>query len=110
MANVKPIRENGIVLGKCINEAREAGESLDGSIKWAAREKQFVLKIISCDEEEFSKINGFVNETILDYVVDETTYNKAKLFDWCAVKYELRNGEKGLKGKALGCALIENTK
>jgi len=108
MANIKTIRENGMILGKHINEARDAGESFDGKIKWEKREKEQVLHVISCDEEDFEKVNGFPSEaTITEYKVDEKTYNKAKFGDWVKVKFVLRNGEKGLIPKAESLELIE---
>lgn len=109
--NVKPIRENGIILGKFIRESREAGESADGKIKWPAREKEFVLDVISCDEDDFSKENGFgENPTRTEYKVDEKTYNTAKYLDAVRVKYTLRNGERGLIPKGESCVLLEKTK
>lgn len=104
---VKPIREQGMVLGKYINEAREAGQSADGKIKWDAREKEFILDVISCDEEDFSKTDGFSNATRTDYKVDEKTFTKAKFGDWANVKYFLTNGERGMIPKADSLVLIE---
>lgn len=108
MANVvKTVRENGMILSKHINEAREAGESLDGKFKWDAREKEYILDVISCDEEDFNKVNGFLNATRTEYKVDETTYNKAKFGDWAKVRYFLRNGATGLIPKGDSLVLIE---
>ena len=111
MANVKPIRENGIILGKFIREPREAGSSADGTIKWRARKKEFVLDVISCDEDDFNKDTGFgENPTRTEYKVDEKTYNTAKYLDSVRVKYFLRNGERGLVPKGDSCVLLEKTK
>ena len=111
MANVKLVRENGIILGKFIREAREAGESADGKIKWPAREKEFVFEVVSCDEDIFNKETGFGEDpTKTTYKVDEETYNKAKFGDWVKVKVSFRNGEKALIPKGESCMLLEKNK
>lgn len=111
MASVKLVRENGIILGKFIREAREAGESADGKIKWNAREKEFVFDVVSCDEDIFNKDIGFGEDsTKTTYKVDEETYNKAKYGDWVKVKVSFRNGERGLIPKGESCVLMEKIK
>ena len=53
---VKPIREKGIVISKVINKAREAGQSFDGTRKWDARPEEFIVTVLSCDEDDFNKL------------------------------------------------------
>lgn len=102
MANfVKPIREKGMIISKKINEARQAGENFDGSVKWDARDEEYILEVISCDEEDFSKDTGFLNGTRLSYKVDKATYDRAKFGSWCNVKYTLNQfGNNQLQPKA----------
>ena len=108
MANfTKPIRENGIVISKHINEAREAGESMDGR-KWPARDKEFVVEVISCDEDEFNVETGIPNGTRAEYKVDEETYKKVRFGAWAKVKYTASQyGENRVSIKPEAFALIE---
>ena len=84
---VKPIREIGIVISKKHVEAREAGESFDGSRKWDARPESFVVEVISCDEDDFNVEEGILNGTRLEYSVPKDIYDKVKFADWAKVKY-----------------------
>lgn len=83
----KPIREIGMVISKKINEAREAGTSLDGTRKWDARPQEFIIEVVSCDEDDFDLDKGIFNGTRAEYKVDEATYKKVKFGDWANVKY-----------------------
>ncbi|MBP3582278.1 MAG: hypothetical protein J6J33_05965 [Clostridia bacterium] len=89
MANnfVKPIKELGMVLSKKISEAREAGKSFDGSRSWDAKPEEYIVQVMSCDEDEFHKIDGFKNGTLADYKVDKATFDKVKFGSWGKVKF-----------------------
>lgn len=107
----KPIRETGFVLGKYINEARDAGQSADGSISWNARPEEYVINVYSVDEEYFDKVNGFKMpkySTLLEYKVDKVTYDKIKFGDWVKVRYisSEYKGEQRYTDKVL--SLFEN--
>ena len=108
MAVNKPIREIGMIIGKKISEAREAGESFDGSRKWEAKEEEYILDVVSCDEEDFDKNKGFLNGTRLDYKVDKETYEKARFGGWAKVKYFMvQFADKPMQPKADSLILIE---
>lgn len=105
----KPIREKGIVISKHINEARQAGESLDGSRKWDARDKEFIVEVVSCDEDDFKLIEGIPNGTRAEYKVDEETYNKVEFGMWAKVKFVLSQyGDNRVNIKPETFALIED--
>lgn len=89
MAFQKSIRETGIVISKELIEARDAGESYDGSRKWDAKEEEYLVEVISCDEDDFSEKTGFPNGTRCKYKVDKATFDKVKFGDWGKVKFEL---------------------
>lgn len=84
---VKPIREKGIVISKVINKAREAGQSFDGTRKWDARPEEYIVTVLSCDEDDFNKETGFINRTIADYKVDKAIFDMVKFGSWGNVKY-----------------------
>lgn len=86
----KPIKEIGIVVGKKVNEAREAGKSFDGSRSWDARPEEYLLDVISCDEEDFNVDTGFSNGTRAEYKVDKATYDKVHFGSWGKVRYNAR--------------------
>ena len=90
MAFVKPIREQGIVISKKHVEAREAGESFDGSRKWEAKEEEYFVEVISCDEDDFNEKTGISNGTRCEYKVDKATYDKVKFGDWAKVNFTLQ--------------------
>ena len=108
MAFVKPIREIGFVVSKKINEAREAGTSMDGTRKWDARPQEFIVEVISCDEDDFNIETGILNGTRAEYKVDETTYKKVKFGDWANVKYTASQFADKLTIKPESFALREN--
>ena len=89
MAFVKPIRELGIVISKEHVEAREAGKSFDGTREWEAKEEEFFVEVISCDEDDFNEKTGIPNGTRCKYKVDKATFGKVKFGDWGKVKYTL---------------------
>lgn len=84
---VKPIREKGIVISKVVNKAREAGQNFDGSIKWDARPEEYVVTVLSCDEDDFNKETGFLNRTIENYKVDKAVFDAVKFGSWGNVKF-----------------------
>lgn len=89
MAFQKSIRENGIVISKEISEARQAGESFDGTRKWDAKEEEYFVEVISCDEDDFNDKMGIPNGTRCKYKVDKATFDKVKFGDWAKVKFQL---------------------
>lgn len=107
MLENKPMREIGMIIAKKFVKAREAGESFDGTRKWDAKPEEYYLDIVSCDEEDFNKIDGILNGTRLNYKVDKETYDKAKFGDWAKVKYYLTQYGKDVIPKAESCVVIE---
>ena len=89
MAFQKSIKEEGIVISKEISEARKAGESFDGTRKWEAKEEEYFVEVISCDEDDFDKETGIPNGTRCKYKVDKATYDKVKFGDKAKVKFQL---------------------
>ena len=110
MAFVKPIREQGIVISKKINEARDAGESFDGSRKWDARPEEYIVEVISCDEDDFNEKTGILNGTRAEYKVEKAIYDKVKFGDWAKVKYTASQFGEKLTIKPESFALIEKNK
>ena len=53
MAFVKPIREKGIVISKTHREAKEERTDNNGKV-WPAKEEEFIVEVISCDEDDFN--------------------------------------------------------
>ncbi len=108
MANfTKAIRERGVVISKEKIEAREAGESFDGSRKWDKRPETYQVEVISCDKEDFSKENGIPNGTRCRYEVDKATFEKVKFGMWANVKYELKQFKDDTKYLPISFALEE---
>lgn len=105
---VKPIREIGMVVGKKINEAREAGKSFDGSRSWDARPEEYILTVISCDEDDFNSVNGFSNRTIADYKVSKEIYDSVKFSSWGKVKYTASEYDGKIRIKPESFVPIEN--
>lgn len=108
MAFEKAIRENGLVISKEYVEAREAGESFDGSRRWEAKAEEFLIEVISCDEDDFSEKMGIPNGTRCKYKVDKATFDKVKFGDWAKVKYVLKQfGNQDPKPNPVSFALIQ---
>lgn len=108
MAFTKSIREQGIVINKEISEARQAGESFDGTRKWEAKDEEYFVEVISCDEDDFNKEIGIPNGTRCKYKVDKATYDKVRFGMWARVKYTLQQFGQGQPvPKAESFALIE---
>lgn len=104
---VKPIREVGMVVSKTINEAREAGKSFDGSRSWDARPEEYVLNVISCDEDDFNKDKGFVNYTIADYKVSRDIFDSVHFGSWGKVKFTASEYDGKIRIKAESFVPIE---
>lgn len=90
MGLVKPVREFGFVVGKEISEAREAGQSFDGKRSWAAKPIEYFIDVVSCDEDDFSEENGFLNGTRVKYPVSETVFEQVRFGDYAKVKYAIK--------------------
>lgn len=109
MAFVKPIKEQGIIISKTHTEAKPARTDFNGK-EWPASEEKFLVEVISCDEDDFTKENGILNGTRVNYPVDKATFDKARFGMWAKVKFEASQYGKSqeLNIKALSFALIEN--
>lgn len=107
MAFVKPIREKGIVISKELREARNAGENFDGSVKWDAREEEYYVEVMSCDEDDFKQDTGILNGTLTKYKVDKATYSKVKFGMWANVKFTASQYKDRLTIKPETFTLIE---
>lgn len=106
MALVKPIREQGIIISKVYNEARNERTDMNGKV-WPAREEEYLLEVISCDEDDFNQITGIPNGTRCSYPVDKLTFGKAKFGDWAKVKYTLSQFGDKITTKPESLILIE---
>ena len=109
MALVKPIREHGIIISKIYNEAREKRTDMNGK-EWPAKEEEYLLEVISCDEDDFNSVNGILNGTRCSYPVDKATYAKARFGDWVKVKFTLSQFGDQVRTKPESCILIEKQK
>ena len=86
MANfVKPIKEQGIVLSKIYREAKEERE-YNGK-KYDAAPEKYLVQVISCDEDDFDRVEGIPNGTIAEYEVTKEVYDKVKFGMWAKVKF-----------------------
>ncbi len=94
---VKPIREVGMIISKKINEAREAGKSFDGSRSWDARPEEYVLTVVSCDEDDFKETDGETLFNITKFAYGLTTCSRICSKERC-YSYVKKYVE-----KALGC-------
>ena len=104
---IKPIREKGIIISKEHREKKDARTDMTGK-EWPATEEQFLVEVISCDEDDFSKDTGILNGTRVTYKVDKETYDKVKFGMWANVKYEAKQfGENQIRISPLTFALIE---
>ena len=87
MANViRPISENGVVLSTEFKKAIESFKDKDGNVI-PAQPNRWVAKVASsytCDKK-----TGLEKPTILDYKIDEETFNKLKFLDEVKVIYEM---------------------
>jgi hypothetical protein len=107
MAFVKPIREKGIVVSKKYNEPKAERKDLQGNI-YPAKEEEFEVEVISCDEDDFSKDTGIPNGTRATYKVTREIFNKVKFGDWVNVKFTASQfGEKQITIKPESLTLIE---
>ena len=103
---VKPIREEGIVISKTYKEAKQARTDFNGK-EWPATDEQFLVQVLSCDEDDFDKVVGFSNSTIIEYPVDKETFEKVK-FGMCAkVKYEAVKYGSDIKFKPIAFTLLD---
>lgn len=107
MANfTKSIREVGMVISKKYVEAREARKGFDGR-EWDARDEEYQVEVISCDQDDFNKVFGIPNGTRCTYKVDKATFEKVKFGDWANVKYEMSQYNDKTSYKPLSFALVE---
>jgi len=107
MAFDKNIREKGIVISKTHNEAREARTDFNGT-QWPAKEEEFLIEVISCDEEDFDKEFGIAKGTRCSYKVDKATFDKVKFGMWANVKYTMKQFGEKTTFVPVSFALVEN--
>lgn len=107
MAFVKPIRERGIIISKHYQEAKEARTDMNGK-EWPASEEKYIVEVISCDEDDFSKETGILKGTRVEYPVDKETYVKAKFGMWANVKFQANVYGDKTNYQPLMFALIQN--
>jgi hypothetical protein len=106
MAFIKPIREKGIVISKTHREAKAERTDNNGKV-WPAKDEEFVVEVISCDEDDFNKETGILNGTRAEYKVDKETYDKVKFGDWAKVKYTATQYGESLRIAPESFALIQ---
>ena len=106
MAFVKPIREKGIVISKTHRDARPERTDNNGKV-WPARDEEFVVEVISCDEDDFNKDTGILNGTRAEYKVDKETFDKVKFGDWAKVKFTASQYGEQLRISTESFALIQ---
>ena len=103
--NVKRlIKEEGIVLEKIFKAATDEFKNRDGNIVKAQPDRWFLKVCSSCS---YDKNLGFVDSTILDYPVDEQTYEKVAAYDHVIATFELSNVGTGTKPQFIE---LKNTK
>ena len=109
MAFVKPIKEQGIIISKTHIDAKPARTDFNGK-EWPASEEKFLVEVISCDEDDFTKENGILNGTRVNYPVDKATFDKVRFGMWAKVKFEASQygKERDLNIMPLVFALIES--
>lgn len=106
MAFVKPIREIGIVISKKYSEAKKERE-FNGQL-YPAKEEEFLLDVISCDEDDLREDTGISNGTRADYKVDKETFDKVKFGMFAKVKYfASQYGDKPVNIKTESFELLE---
>lgn len=107
MAFVKPIREIGIVISKTHNEAKVERKDLNGNI-YPPREEEFIIEVISCDEDDLKEETGITNGTRASYKVNLETFNKVKFGMFAKVKYTASQyGDKQVSVKPETFELLE---
>lgn len=106
MAFIKPIKEKGIVISKEYKEAKPARKDLNGK-DWPATAEKYLVEVISCDAEDFDKVNGILNGTRVSYPVDKNTYDRVKFGMWANVKFEVSQFGDKMQTKPLSFVLID---
>ena len=106
MAFVKPIKELGFIISKTHKEAKEERTDINGRV-WAATPEKFLVEVISCDEDDFSPVNGILNGTRAEYEVDKATFEKVKFGMKAKVKYTASQFGEKLTIKPESFVLIE---
>lgn len=107
MSIVKPIRERGIIISKRYQEPKDARTDMNGK-EWPAVEEKFLVEVVSCDEDDFSKETGILKGSRVEYPVDRATYDKVKFGMWANVKFQLSVFKESSSYLPLSFSLIEN--
>lgn len=107
MAFVKPIRERGIIISKTYKDAKEARTDLNGRY-WPATPEKYLVEVISCDQDDFSKDTGILNGTRAEYDVDKATFDKVKFGMFADVKYTASQFGDKMTIKPVSLNLVEN--
>lgn len=107
MAFVKPIRERGIIISKTHKDAKEARTDLNGR-DWPATPEKYLVEVISCDQDDFSKDTGILNGTRAEYDVDKATFDKVKFGMFADVKYTASQFGDKMTIKPVSLNLVEN--
>lgn len=103
----KPIREQGLVLGKYFKEAKAERVDNTGK-KWPATPEKWIVNVISCDEDDLDKVTGIKNGTTCEYEVEKPVFDKIKYLDTVNVKYSLvQYGSNPVRPVPISLALIE---
>ncbi len=103
---IKPIREQGIIISKTYKEAKPARTDFNGK-EWPATEEQYLIQVMSCDEDDFDKEYGIANGTLVDYPVEQNVFIKAKFGMWAKVKYKVSQFGTNLNKTPLSLELID---
>lgn len=82
------IKEDGIVLEKKFKQATNEFKAQDGRVI-EAQPDRYILKCVS--GEDYSKENGFLNSTVLEFKVEKQVFDKAVVYSAVVVKYEVSN-------------------
>lgn len=107
MAFVKPIRERGIIISKTHKDAKEERTDLNGR-NWPATPEKYLVEVISCDQDDFSKDTGILNGTRAEYDVDKATFDKVKFGMFADVKYTASQFGDKMTIKPVSLNLVEN--
>lgn len=97
------IKEEGIVLEKVFKEATDEFKSSDGRVV-PAQPDRYILKVVS--GEDFSKNEGYLQSTVLEYKTDKAVFDKVVAFTPVIVRYEVSN----YGAKPMSVELKETTK